>query len=136
MAIAMIVIGFGWALLGLGNIVAMFAKEGSTAIQAFGLLVNMVLFILPGLLIGGVGEMLRRRAANAPASSLAADRLPCPRCGESIAAAARACRFCGQSLDAQQLSVVTCPNCRAMYASSNNHCPGCFAEKPAQPAGR
>ena len=57
------VIGFGWALLGLGNLVGMFGKGPSEGLATFGLLLNVVLFILPGLGLGALGTMLKRRGA-------------------------------------------------------------------------
>ncbi len=54
------VIGAGWAVLGVAN-VAMMASNGST-LMAFGLIFNMALFVLPGLVVAGLGALLFRKA--------------------------------------------------------------------------
>lgn len=55
----MIIIGGGWALLGFGNIFEGFmniAESGDgTGMMSLNLLVNVVLFILPGLVVSGIG---------------------------------------------------------------------------------
>lgn len=53
----MAILGFGWALLGLMNVTMML---GDASLSAFGLILNMVLFILPGLGTGALGLKLRQ----------------------------------------------------------------------------
>lgn len=58
-------LGGAWALLGLGNIVLSFTNTSIAAgWQAFGLILNMLVFVLPGLVVAGIGELLRRRSPN------------------------------------------------------------------------
>lgn len=61
MGMILVIIGYGWAILGVGNIILFpnwaTASEGMvTALFAF----NVLLFILPGLVTGGMGTMMRR----------------------------------------------------------------------------
>jgi hypothetical protein len=103
MGIALLVIGGIWALLGLANVAGMLSNtDVGTGIQAFGLVFNMVLFILPGLVVAGIGEMLRRRriAKTHDGGIADVDRFPCPYCGERIALRATVCRFCQRTVGA------------------------------------
>ena len=65
------VIGFGWALLGFGNLVGMFSKDIGQGLQILGLMFNVLLFILPGLVVGGLGTVMnnRRKAATEAAGT-------------------------------------------------------------------
>jgi hypothetical protein len=65
------VIGFGWALLGFGNLIGMFSKEVGEGLQILGLMVNVLLFILPGLVVGGLGTVMkgRRKASTESAGT-------------------------------------------------------------------
>jgi hypothetical protein len=107
MAVFLMVIGFGWAIIGFWNIIGMLARtDVSSGVGLFGFLLNMILFILPGLAIGGLGALLQRRNSRpTPMLSAAPDpmdvtteRINCRECGESIALLARTCRFCGTPL--------------------------------------
>lgn len=94
MGVLLIVVGIAWALLGAGNIFAMLNGLAETnaepgGVESIGFVVNVLLFVLPGLVLAGIGEFLRRRN---PAES--GPRMPCPSCGESIPRAAPRCRFC------------------------------------------
>lgn len=60
MAIVLILIGYGWAILGIANLVGVFS-EGGSAEQGWGslaLMVNVGLFILPGLIAGTMGSKM------------------------------------------------------------------------------
>jgi len=62
MGTLLLVLGLVWAFLGAANIVAAFANTSLTAgWQTFGIIFNMVVFILPGLAVAGLGELLRRK---------------------------------------------------------------------------
>lgn len=85
-------------MVGGANVLAMFAKAGGPnpvvgqGVAAFGLILNMALFILPGLVVAGIGELLRRKsvhrvAAPAPIPAPAARTAPPP---ASEASAAKA----------------------------------------------
>ena len=52
------VVGFGWALLGAANIEQMPWGGESSGVLTFGLIFNMVLFVLPGLGVGALGKRL------------------------------------------------------------------------------
>ena len=54
MAYVLMVIGFGWAGLGIANICTVF-MTGDVGLQALALIFNMVLFVLPGLITGAIG---------------------------------------------------------------------------------
>jgi hypothetical protein len=55
----LMVVGFGWALLGASNIFGMPWGEGeSEGILMFGLIFNMIIFVLPGLGVGALGKKL------------------------------------------------------------------------------
>lgn len=99
------IVGFGWAALGLANLIGMFTKIGAnqTGIATLGLMINVLLFVLPGLIVGGIGLMLRRRRhANAAVPVPDVERISCPNCGEKIPLVARTCRFCGHALTVAQ----------------------------------
>ncbi|MDN5850305.1 MAG: hypothetical protein L0H63_11845 [Nitrococcus sp.] len=59
-------LGYGWATLGGANII-LFPDWASASSAHIGLLLgfNMLLFILPGLAVGGIGSMLQTRQAPA-----------------------------------------------------------------------
>jgi len=50
------VLGFLWSCIGVGNIIGMFFKTSNINIITFGLLVNMVFFVIPGLALYSLGE--------------------------------------------------------------------------------
>jgi hypothetical protein len=49
------VIGFTWALLGVGNVVMVFTRGVSARFATAGLLINVILFVLPGLAVAALG---------------------------------------------------------------------------------
>lgn len=53
-------VGGGWALMGLINIVLMFPDAGGNTIT-FGLIFNMLLFIMPGLVVYAAGDGMAKR---------------------------------------------------------------------------
>ena len=62
-------IGFGWAILGIWNLVGMFERlsrpgtnlDAASTTALFGLIANFILFVLPGLVVGALGTILNRR---------------------------------------------------------------------------
>lgn len=64
MAIALMIIGGGWAILGALNILGMFGKTDSGGVLAFGLIFNFLVFVAPGLVLAGIGALLKKRATE------------------------------------------------------------------------
>jgi hypothetical protein len=59
------VVGAIWAVIGFANLVGMFATPGvSTGIGTFGLIFNMVLFVIPGLGLFALGYRLSSRGGG------------------------------------------------------------------------
>lgn len=48
------IIGYIWAIIGVGNIVSMPWAIGATGLLTFGLLFNMLLFIFPGIIVANI----------------------------------------------------------------------------------
>jgi hypothetical protein len=58
----LIFVGGLWALIGVGNVVMMDWGAGSdTTVQTLGVILNGVLFVMPGLVVLGIGAMLDRK---------------------------------------------------------------------------
>lgn len=76
MSKALQIIGGIWAGLGVLNIIGMFMKTDSSqqGLQLFGLLLNMLLFLFPGLVLVGIGALLQRRKADALAETARLER--------------------------------------------------------------
>lgn len=82
------IVGFGWALLGVANCAGTLSNDPSEGIMMLSFMVNGGMFLLPGLIIGGIGARMvqsakqadRREAAeqgriqSAVQAALAADR--------------------------------------------------------------
>ena len=66
MGLLLMVVGYGWALLGLANIVTHpgWATGSSETSIAISIIINAVLFILPGLVVGAMGGLLRKKASH------------------------------------------------------------------------
>jgi len=60
MSVLLRVVGGIWAILGSANIVMMFRNDVSSSIGTFGVLLNFVLFIFPGLVVYGIGAAIGR----------------------------------------------------------------------------
>jgi hypothetical protein len=60
----LMVLGGLWAVLGAANIATMLWRGTESGIATIGLVVNVVLFVIPGLLLWAVGQYLHRK--NAP----------------------------------------------------------------------
>ena len=55
------VIGAIWTLIGLRNLLAMFWTDSSQGVLDFGFMFNVLLFVLPGLVVYGVGVRMRKK---------------------------------------------------------------------------
>ena len=66
MGVALVVLGFCWAMIGVGHLVRLSQMTGANApsdgMAAFGSLLDVALFIIPGVIVALVGAMLRWRA--------------------------------------------------------------------------
>ena len=93
MALLLKIVGAVWALIGMANISGMPWKEFSSGWLTFGLLFNMLLFIVPGLILYGLGALVaRRRRINQPSPET---HVKCPDCAELVLREAKVCKHCG-----------------------------------------
>ena len=97
MGVFLFIVGVIWALIGVGNIYSglsnIAASGWSSNWASFNLIFNMVLFVLPGLVVAGLGYHISAKKQSARSSLK-----KCPNCAELIQKDARLCRFCGQKL--------------------------------------
>jgi hypothetical protein len=61
MGILLKIVGVIWALIGLGNLIGMPWKESSEGILMFGIMLNMLLFVMPGLVVYGIGSGIEKK---------------------------------------------------------------------------
>lgn len=61
MSLLLKIIGIIWAVIGFANLYSMPWDEASSGVQVFGLMFNMLLFILPGLIVYGVGAAISKK---------------------------------------------------------------------------
>jgi len=113
MGVFLIVIGLGWAAMGVANIVmglqnTGFGTSGFEAEWAsLNLMVSMGFFILPGLVVAGIGESLRRSAIRRDQQATPARPEPlttrnlrkCPFCAELIQVEASLCKHCHSDVE-------------------------------------
>lgn len=59
----LMVVGALWAILGFGNIVMMPWANGNEGVLGFGLVFNVMVFVLPGLVVYGIGSRMSKPAA-------------------------------------------------------------------------
>jgi hypothetical protein len=64
MATLLRVVGGIWAVIGAGNIVLMPWGSSASGVLTFGLIFNFVLFVLPGLIVYGIGARMSSRQQN------------------------------------------------------------------------
>ncbi len=69
MGTVLAICGLGWALIGAAHLVRISLLTGANApsdgMAAFGLLLDVVVFIIPGLILAVIGAVLRHRARRA-----------------------------------------------------------------------
>lgn len=62
MSMLLQIVGFVWAAIGVGNIVLQdWDTPAAVAGNQFALVFNMVLFIIPGLILGGMGHSMQKK---------------------------------------------------------------------------
>jgi hypothetical protein len=103
------VVGFGWALLGFASCIptVMYNYKERTAgsvtaasdtALGFGMMIAFLLFVVPGVIVGGVGHSMMRRKSEArrvgPAPTVGEARF-CSKCGAPVGAVADFCSRCG-----------------------------------------
>lgn len=101
--IVLMVVGFGWAILGLVNVIwgiGNLTSLGGPALGAAGgviaLMINMVIFILPGLVVGGIGTMIHSKHRATDEGRYGRGLLAkCPHCMGYVELQAKACKLCG-----------------------------------------
>ncbi len=66
MDILLKVVGVIWAIIGLANIIALpsWGKTGEEGIIAIALVINVVLFIIPGLILYGIGVVIAKKRSK------------------------------------------------------------------------
>lgn len=70
MSILLRLVGVFWAIIGVGNLVTMpWTEGGNETLLGFGLIFNMLLFILPGLIVYGIGSGMARRRVAVPTAA-------------------------------------------------------------------
>lgn len=92
MSLVLRVVGALWAALGAYLIVTPDDGPSSEYEPALSLIVNTLLFVLPGLALWGIGARVRK-----PRSDQRGTRA-CPFCAERIKAEARICKHCQRDL--------------------------------------
>lgn len=74
MAALLQIVGFAWAAIGAYNLYLQdWSTPEATAGNSFAVILNMVLFIIPGLILGGMGHSMQKRqksTASKPVSSI------------------------------------------------------------------
>lgn len=65
MGILLMLIGYGWAAIGAGNLLMADWGTMSEGVMVFVLIFNGLLFVLPGLIVGGLGGLMRRKGKAA-----------------------------------------------------------------------
>lgn len=57
-------VGLGWAALGVVYMYSLTQESSNETTLGFGLMIAMLLFILPGLVVGGLGSIADKRSGK------------------------------------------------------------------------
>ncbi|MBV5330603.1 MAG: hypothetical protein JZU65_23730 [Chlorobium sp.] len=84
------IVGGIWAVIGLFNLFESPAFKPNTSPEMGGFLLvfNIMLFIMPGLVIAGIGSMIKKKQLEKK----------CPSCAEMVKQDANICRYCQAEL--------------------------------------
>jgi hypothetical protein len=64
MGIFLLVVGLVWAIVGFGNIILGMSRGISENMALFSIIFNFAIFILPGLVVAGIGTLIRKKRGN------------------------------------------------------------------------
>ena len=89
------VVGGIWAIIGAANIFTSPVFDPSNKLYSqtgsgFVLIFNVMLFIIPGLLVAGIGSIIKKKAKEKK----------CPHCAEMISLEATLCKHCKSTVTA------------------------------------
>lgn len=99
MGVIFALIGGGWAIIGIANIINSPLLGGSDVAVTGLLMFNVLLFVLPGLVVFGLGYMMSSSEQKRKQQQTAnRDTVQCPYCAEKIKSGAKICRFCNREL--------------------------------------
>jgi hypothetical protein len=93
------VVGGIWALLGAINIIGNpnWLTPSPALSLVFALILNMVLFIIPGLVLCGIGVAITKKKNDLFPQPLRGDLTFCTCCGHSLVEGHKFCGSCGAS---------------------------------------
>lgn len=119
MGMVLLIVGLLWAFGGVYNIVANYdATRGRENMMAFIMVMNAVIYILPGLVLAGIGVIIRQRST--------AGLVSCPHCAEKIRPQAKVCRFCQRDVPAVPASAASIrPSTTDIRPGETVHCGQC-----------